>query len=43
MINPAYELVAPGDGSTPAAPAADEPGPPPGDPPRRGFRRRKDE
>jgi amino acid transporter len=44
MINPAYELVASGDGgSPPAAPAAGEPGPPPGDPPRRGLRRRKDE
>jgi hypothetical protein len=44
MINPAYELVAAGDGgSPPAGPAAGEPGPPPGDPPRRGFRRRKDE
>jgi hypothetical protein len=44
MINPAYELVAPGDGGSPtAAPAADEPGPPPGDRPRRGLRRRKDE
>ena len=44
MINPAYELVAAGDGgSPPAAPAAGEPGPPPGDPPRRGLRRRKGE
>ncbi len=44
MINPAYELVASGDGaSPPAAPAAGEPGPSPGDPPRRGLRRRKDE
>ena len=43
MINPAYELVAPGDGSQPTARPADEPGPPPGDPPRRGLRRRKDE
>jgi amino acid transporter len=44
MINPAYELVAAGDGgSAPAAPAAGEPGPPPGDPPRRGLRRRKGE
>jgi hypothetical protein len=44
MINPAYELLAAGDGgSPPATPAAGEPGPPPGDPPRRGRRRRKDE
>jgi amino acid transporter len=44
MINPAYELVAAGDsGSPPAAPAAGEPGPPAGDPPRRGLRRRKGE
>jgi amino acid transporter len=44
MINPAYELVAAGDGgSPPAAPAAGEPSPPSGDPPRRGLRRRKGE
>jgi amino acid transporter len=41
MINPAYELVAAGDGGSP--PAAGEPGPPPADPPRRGLRRRKGE
>jgi hypothetical protein len=42
MINPAYELLAPGDGGSPPA-APGEPGPPPGDRPRRGLRRRKDE
>ncbi len=44
MINPAYELVAPGDAEPPppAAPAGDG-DPPPGDSPkRRGPRRRKD-
>jgi amino acid transporter len=44
MINPAYELVAPGDAESqlPGSPAGDE-DPPPGDSPkRRGPRRRKD-
>jgi amino acid transporter len=44
MINPAYELVAPGDAESqpPGSPAGGE-DPPPGDPPkRRGARRRKD-
>jgi hypothetical protein len=44
MINPAYELMAPGTAEPPASGSPGEDGPPPDSPPRRGGpRRRKDQ